>query len=295
MATTVPKAFDEFSEKLQPTANQLSTIASRRTAVEGYLKESFGAGSNMPLTHLRIIGSAGRKTLIRPVDDLDVFAVFDDTLVWDTYRSNSQKLITRVRNALSGYRIETVGTRGQAVRLFYTSGPHVDITPAFPVINPLTRNTHGYYIPAGDRSWVQTDPYQHHDFMAQRNQELGGHLKPLVRKLKRWNNVHSKRLKSFHLEVLTQRVFSSLNANSREALEMFFYYAGALLHVQDPAGYSGDLASRLTVNQEQAVNQSFSTAYNHVRSARTAESNGDVPEALRQWRIVFGNEFPSYG
>jgi SMODS domain-containing protein len=295
MATTVPKAFDEFSAKLNPTDAQESMLATRRTAVEGYLKDSFGAGSNMPLTTLRIIGSAGRKTLIRPVDDLDVFAVFDDSQVWDTYRLNSQKLITRVRNALSGYSIQTVGTRGQAVRLFYTSGPNVDITPAFPVGNPLLGGVNGYVIPAGDGSWVRTDPYEHHDFMAARNQELGGHLKPLVRKLKRWNNVHSKRLKSFHLEMLTQRSFSSMNGNSRSALEMFFYYAGVFLHVNDPAGYSGDLASGLTANQEQAIKQSFSTAYNHVLSARAAESRGDVTEACRQWRIVFGNEFPAYG
>lgn len=295
MATTVPKAFDEFSEKLKPTANQESTLVSRRTAVEGYLTDSFGAGSNMPLKHLRIIGSAGRKTLIRPVDDLDAFAVFDDTQVWDTYRSNSQKLITRVREALAGYSIQTVGTRGQAVRLFYTDGPNVDITPAFPVGNPLLSFSDGYVIPAGDGTWMQTDPYEHHDFMAARNQELGGYLKPLVRKLKRWNNVHSKRLKSFHLEMLTQRSFSSMNGDSRAALEMFFEYAGLFLHVQDPAGYSGDLASNLTANQEQAVTQSFTTALGQVRSARAAEANGDVADACRQWRIVFGNEFPAYG
>lgn len=295
MATTVPKAFDEFSAKLTPTANQWATISSRRSTVEGYLTDSFGGDSNMPLTTLRIIGSAGRRTLIRPVDDLDVFAVFDDSQVWDTYRSNSQKLITRVRQALDGYRIETVGTRGQAVRLFYTSGPNVDITPAFPIVNGLTGTTNGYYIPAGDGSWVQTDPYQHHDFMAQRNQELGSRLKPLVRKLKRWNNVHSRRIKSFHLEVLAQSIFSSLGGDSREALELFFANAGASLHVQDPAGYSGDLAAGLTFNQEHDIKQSFTNALGHVRSARAAEAIGETAEALRQWRIVFGNEFPAYG
>jgi len=295
MATTVPKAFDEFSSKLNPTANQWATISDRRSTAEGYLTASFGAGSNMPLTQFRIIGSAGRKTLIRPVDDLDVFAVFDASHVWDTYSSNAQKLITRVREALSGYSIETVGTRGQAVRLFYTAKPHVDITPAFPVSNFFTGQPDGYYIPAGDGTWVQTNPYKHHDSMSQRNQELGSHLKPLVRKLKRWNNVHSRRIKSFHLEVLTQSIFSSLGSDSREALELFFANAGPCLHVQDPAGYSGDLAAGLTFNQEHDLKQSFTTALGHVRSARAAEAIGDVTEACRQWRIVFGNEFPASG
>lgn len=131
--------------------------------------------------------------------------------------------------------------------------------------------------------------------MVHRNKALDGYLKPLVRKLKRWNKVHSSRVKSFHLEVLTQAVFSSLGGDSRAALEVFFEYAGNHLHVTDPAGYSGDLAANLTTTQEQAIQQSFTSALGHVQSARAAEAQSDPAEAMRQWRIVFGNEFPSYG
>jgi hypothetical protein len=294
VATTVAQAFVEFADKLRPTAAQEATIASRRTAVEGFMAQAYGPTSNMPLQQTEVIGSAGRKTLIRPVDDIDVFCVFDDTLVWGQYQSNSQQLLYRVREALTGYRVETVGSRGQAVRLFYTSGPNVDITPAFPVFGVLGLQQ-GYYIPRGDGGWQQTDPYRHHEFMVQRNQELGGYLKPLVRLLKRWNRVHSSRLKSFHLEIMTQALFSSIGGNTREAVAMFFDHAGGYLHVNDPASYSGDLASALTYNQEQAIKQSFITAAGQVQRARDAEAVGDVSEALRQWRMVFGTEFPSYG
>ena len=170
----------------------------------------------------------------------------------------------------------------------------MDITPAFPVTGILGLQQ-GYYIPKGDGGWQQTDPYQHHDFMAERNQQLGGYLKSFVRKLKRWNNVHSRRLKSFHLEVMAQAVFSTLGSNSREAFEVFFANASYYLHVNDPTGYSGDLAGSLSQNQIQAITQSFSTALDHVGRARTAEGEGDIAEALRQWRIVFGSEFPAYG
>jgi hypothetical protein len=199
-----------------------------------------------------------------------------------------------VREALTANRVETIGARGQAVRLFYDSAPHVDITPAFRVFD-LFRKQQGYYIPRGDGGWQQTDPYVHHDFMAKRNQELDGHLKRVVRLLKRWNRVHSARLESFHLEVITQAVFATLGTNSREAVAVFFRHAGSHLHVDDPAGYSGDLASTLSYSQEQAIRQSFQTAQAHADSARQAEANGKVQEAIRQWRIVFGDEFPAYG
>lgn len=294
MATTVAQAFVEFGAKIAPTTAQEQTIASRRTAVEGFLAKKYLSNSTMPLTHVRTIGSAGRKTLIRPVDDLDVFAVFDDSQVWSSYQYDSKQLLYRVREALAGYSVQTVGSRGQAVRLFYTSGPHVDITPAFPV-KDFWGQPAGYYIPKGDGGWQQTDPYKHHDFIATRNQELGGYLKPLVRLLKRWNSVHSSRLKGFHLEVMTQAIFSSLGSNTRDAVVMFFEYAGGRLHVNDPAGYSGDLASSWSWQKQQDVQQSFTTAHDRAAEALQAESGGNPAEAIRLWRIIFGSEFPSYG
>ena len=294
MALTVPKAFNEFAAIIKPTASQEQTITTRRTAVRGFLLEKYYAGSVMPLIETKVIGSAGRKTLIRPVEDIDVFCVFDDSKVWSTYKPNSQQLLYRVREALDGYSVKTVGSRGQAVRLFYSNGPNVDITPAFRVFNFFGTQT-GYYIPRGDGGWQQTDPREHGTFMAARNETLGYHLKPLVRLLKRWNRAHGSRLSSFHLEVIAQASFKSLGGNSRAAMRVFFEYAGSHLHVSDPAGYSGDLSASLSRNQLGAIRQSFAYALDHVGRAQAAESQGDVREALRQWRIVFGDEFPSYG
>ena len=65
-------------------------------------------------------------------------------------------------------------------------------------------------------------PYAHDDWITQRHKDLNYRLKPLVRMLKRWNNVHSKYLKGFHLEVVTATVLSSLENDSRGACEKFF-------------------------------------------------------------------------
>jgi hypothetical protein len=295
MATTVPQAFKEFAEKLKPTAAQEETIAARRASVESYLVAAYPSGSLMPLLQTRVIGSAGRKTLIRPVDDIDVFAVFDDREVWGQYESDSKQLLYRVREALDGYSVKTVGSRGEAVRLFYTDGLNVDITPAFPLYNRIFRNQEGYVIPYGNGQWIRTDPYEHHDFMAMRNKSLDNHLKPLIRILKRWNRVHSSRLKSFHLEMIAQEVFASLSGNVRLNLLMFFRDADRHLHVKDPAGYSGDLAASLTRKQQDDIKQSFAYALDHAERAQEADARSDVEESLRQWRIVLGEEFPSYG
>lgn len=186
MATTVPKAFDEFAATIKPTPTQGQAITVRRGSVRRFLLAEYGPGSRMPLLDVTVIGSAGRKTLIRPVEDIDVFCVFERRHVWGSYRHDSKQLLYRVREALDGYSVKTVGSRGQAVRLFYNDGIYVDVTPAFRR-RDFWGSDSGYIIPRGDGEWQPTDPYVHHQFIARRNEELGNNLKPLVRKLKRWN------------------------------------------------------------------------------------------------------------
>jgi hypothetical protein len=107
--------------------------------------------------------------------------------------------------------------------------------------------------------------------------------------------VHSGRLRSFHLELLVQASFGSLGGNMRSATQKFFEWAPRYLHVNDPAGYSGDLAGGLSKAQEHDILQSFATEADRARRAQAEETAGKPWEALRLWRIVFGDEFPSYG
>jgi hypothetical protein len=187
-----------------------------------------------------------------------------------------------VRDALNTkYSATVVGARGQAVRLFYKQTPHVDIAPAFAVTGG-----NGWVIPAGDRRWIQTDPFLHNRFLDRRNKELDGHLKPLIRLLKRWNAVHSRRFRSFHLEMVAQQCFASMSGSMRYGLRGFFNWAQSRLDVADPAGYSGNLA---------AVLNSLATSYERAQRAIEAEKGGKHSEAMRLWRVLLGNEFPAYG
>jgi hypothetical protein len=288
VATTTAKAFDEFLAKIALTDTQWDTVASRKATTHKYLSESFGATSNMPLLSTKLIGSAGRKTIIRPLDDIDVLAVFDDSEVWSTYQWDSWSFINRIRNALNKFAVEIVGTRGQAVRLFYKVPPHVDIAPVF-------KYTSGSYaLPDGKGGWLTTNPDYHQGYLDTRNAQLGYHLKPMARMLKRWNNVHSHRLKSFHLEVMVANIFISLGSDYRDAAYQFFGKAPYYLNVTDPAGHSGDLAANLTWKQQQDIMTSSNSARDKTRVALEAEAEGDHEEAIRQWRMVFGSEFPSY-
>lgn len=292
MALTTAKAFDEFSAAITPTVAMDLMMKQRRADVERTLKEAF-AGSNIPLLQTRLIGSAARSTITKPVTDIDVMAVFDDKQVWATYRGDSRKFLYRVRDKLNEkYRAQEVGARGQAVRLFYKQEPHVDIAVVFP------HDHGGYVLPSGDGSWIRTGPEAHDKFLSDRNAALGGNLKRFTRMVKKWNDAHSKNLRSFHLEMIVQACFSSLGSNSRDAFDIFFRDAGNHLSVNDPAGYGGNLGSYLGFLTFLGISPVYTSLQNgreRVKRARAAEAKGDHKTAIGIWQWLLGPKFPNYG
>jgi hypothetical protein len=153
----------------------------------------------------------------------------------------------------------------------------------------------GYALPAGTGGWLTTDPDQHESWITGRHSELNYQLKPMIRMIKRWNSVHSKYLKSFHIEVMVANTFSSMNNDSRDGCEKFFRWAPNFIDVRDPAGHSGNLSTYLTWAQRTRVVSNMQSAQQRAAQAVYAEQQGNHVEAIRLWRIIFGDEFPAYG
>ena len=289
MARTVAQAFNQFSARTALTQSQRASIASRVVLVRQRLVAQFPTTSNMPLLSVDLMGSADRSTVSAPPEDVDVLALFDHRQVWPQYASNSKNFLYRVRDAYKGNRIKVVGARGQVVRLFYTSGPYVDVAPVFRYANT------GYVLPRGDGGWIPTNPDQHRIWVAHRHKALNNQLTRFVRMLKQWNRAHSQRLSSFHLEVMVGSMFTMLSNNSRSNSALFFAKAAGFLDVEDPAGQTGKLTTGMTPLQRFATLQSFKAAAERAASAQNAERRGNPKEAIRLWRIVFGDSFPAFG
>ena len=135
MSLTTAQAFTSFITTISLTDKQKLEVSTKRSATEGYLRSAFPSSSNMPLSRCILIGSADRSTLIRPLNDVDVMAHFaNKDQVFETYRHKSGEFLQRIRKALDAKTtIKNIGARGQAVRLFYVNGAHVDIAPVFSV------------------------------------------------------------------------------------------------------------------------------------------------------------------
>jgi hypothetical protein len=264
-----------------------SIINARKDRVVENLTAAFPPTSDLPFSHAILMGSAAKGTIVRPIDDIDVLAVFSNANgAWETYRLDSQAFLYRVRRAYNGLSTAQVGARGQAVRIFFDHGGHVDVAPVFSYGNDV------YGIPGGDGGWINTAPTVANAWFAKKHADLGYDLAPLVRFLNKWNNAHSKRLRSFHLETIAGNTFGTLGGNRQSALHSFFAWAPSYLDVSDPGNQSGTLSNYLTWAGRQEVNQSLASAAERSLKANEAEARGDHDEAKRLWRVILGASFP---
>lgn len=289
MALTTAQAFATFLENVTATDYQRNTlIPARKRTVDERLSEKFPSTSDMPYAHGILMGSASKATIIRPVDDVDVLAVFDNVNgSWSKYWNDSKSFIYRIRDAYNGVSIQQVGTRGQAVRVFYDGGGHVDVAPVFRQSGDV------YHLPNGTGGWILTAPVVANSWFAQRSKTLDYRLAPLVRLAKAWNRAHSKRMQSFHLETVAATAFASIGTNYRVNLQQFFEWAPKWLDVSDPGGQGGSLSSYLTSTGRQELVRALNAAADRAKRANEAEAGGDHSEAKRLWRIVLGDDFPT--
>lgn len=290
MSKTMSQAFTEFSENIAITEYQKTSIVEgRMEVVKKTLTDAFPSTGDLPFVWGKLIGSAAKGTIVRPMDDIDVLAFFSNKdQVWNTqYRFDSQKFLYRVKRAYGDGVDIDVGARGQTIRIFFQTGGHVDVAPVF------RESADKYIIPAGDGSWLPTSPLLGTQWYLDKNKALGSNLTPLVRLLKKWNQNHSKRLRSFHLETIAANVFSSLSSNPKNGLLRFFEWAPGALNVEDPGGQSGILSTYLNQFSRSEVMKSLDLAHDRVARAIEAEEKDKMDDAFALWQMVLGPDFPN--
>ncbi|SRR6266542_2657957 len=131
VALGTSQAFAEFEARLRLTEAQRERVKGRAAATREFLERSFPSTYELALRSSSLMGSAARGTIVRPLTDLDVMAVFrNKNQVFEKYRRDSQAFLYRLRERIDARtQVTQVGARGQAVRLFYKDELHVDIAP----------------------------------------------------------------------------------------------------------------------------------------------------------------------
>jgi hypothetical protein len=284
---TTARAFAKLDDMIRLAPDDKAVVDARRDEAERALRAIFPPRCALPLVGVATIGSAGRDTIIRPLDEVDIFAVFSAAGgAWKRFRWDSRDLLLCVRNAIGGDRVQTIGTRGQALRVVYDSPPDVHLVPAFD--HPRA----GYVMPDRVGGWLPTRPERHASWA----EDLGPRVISAVRLLKAWNRVCGSHLRSFHIEALAGQVLAGRRLNTRQALATVFrHMSEAGLAVVDPAEVGGDLSTYLRPDDVAALGEAIRHARAYAEKAVVAEGEGRHEEAVALWAAVFGPEFPAFG
>lgn len=93
--TTTSQAMAQFLLDISITDYQKTSIVEgRKATVIKNLTEGFPSSSDLPFSRAVLMGSAAKGTIVRPIDDIDVLAVFSNAnSAWDTYRYDSQAFL----------------------------------------------------------------------------------------------------------------------------------------------------------------------------------------------------------
>ncbi|CUU57772.1 hypothetical protein Ga0074812_114120 [Parafrankia irregularis] len=284
---TTARAFAKLDDLVRLSENDRAVIDERRAEAERALRSIFPPRCALPLVGVATIGSAGRDTMIRPLDEVDIFVVFSAAnSAWKRFRWDSRDLLVCVRNAIGGDRVQTIGTRGQALRIVYDAAPDVHLVPAFD--HPRA----GYVIPDRVGGWLPTRPERH----ASWTMDLGPRVISAVRLLKAWNRVCGSHLRSFHIEALAGQVLAGRGLNTRQGLAEVFRYMDEIgLAVGDPSDIRGDLSSYLRRDDLDDLAVYVRQARDFSARAVAAERAGRHEEAVSLWGTIFGPEFPTFG
>lgn len=292
---TVSDRFSILSRALQPTTSGVERTDLHRMTIKSRLESSFS------LSKLLTIGSASRQSAIRSASDVDLLAVFSRV---EVRRGNgyvtSDTLVNRVRQDLGArYTSTAVRRDGQAIVLGFAQGERsFDVVPGYFHEFRGGAKAPVYMIPNGSGGWLETAPEAHGRYLAAANVMTAGKLRKTVQFIKHWKSCRSTpiALASIYLELFlaSQRICVGAKGYSQCLYEGFrALHQHGCRPMVDPVGVAGTLYSVQTQAQGNALLSSVAYAYEHSEIAMRAEARGDVREAVRQWAIVFNNQFPN--
>jgi hypothetical protein len=292
---TIDEAFRKFRTCLETTDTEDAAASRRQQKIRGQLDES-GA---FTVVRTFLTGAYRRHTKTKPLRDVDIMIVLNDTRYLDLH---PRKILEDIRDMLAPhYGEERVCTDRRAVRVDFgtehvgdLSGDVVsfDVVPAF--------EDNGRYLIPDDQlgTWIPTNPEVHAELATAANQRFDGQWKPLVKMIKKWNQVNGSPVEpSFLIEVMALDLISGpwTGSHPRELRQFFASAADRIAdRWPDPAHAGPDISDSLDSDPAKmgTARKALQEAERACTQAIRLDRDGRTGDALATWRSLFGNLFP---
>lgn len=237
---TVLQYFNDFASRLNLTDKQIESVNASRDRILTALQSS----SKIYLIYQKpcfYTGSYSRDTIIRPLDDIDLYIRIDYSK--HANGKNPREIMLLFMQALR----KTLPLTPMKI-----SPPCVEIKfsdkkfEVVPVVS-YKDNDDLYDIPTSDlNGWEQCYPTLPNKWLTQANKRNGGLFIPLIKMIKQWirNNNLRTPIKSFHIELITDLVFSKyIIGNYPQGIFIWFFAVNELFlfnnrpFIPEPEGY----------------------------------------------------------
>lgn len=274
---TLNKAIDGFIENISVTDKQEDVIDGAHSNIESHLMDE---DSPLSVKEVFLNGSYVRDTMIRPLDDIDIFAVIDKSDYNDNgERPNPQTVLTKFKDYLNGipdYK-DKVSQDRPCVTITLNK-LHIDVLPAL-------REWGLLYIPnEGLDGWILTDPKTHTQNLDSVNDLRNGMVKDVVKAVKSWKRLNDLRIPSFHIEEIAISIFGFYSLDNLEEGIRKWYINAEYYIKKDRFN---------TEQQYENARDSINDVADKLKDAKSKKDNKNESGAIKIWHEVFGKDFPT--
>jgi len=289
---SVSEAFAKLIDRFQPTSVELQSAERHASQIKTRLSQSF------TLRKLLVAGSYARQTYIHNSSDVDLFAVFarDDLRKGGHYVSSATALGKLKRELEGRYPSTSVYKDIHAIVVCFSDGSRIDVVPL--IFQEMTSSNWPLYrMPDGSHDWMGTSPELHSQYIKNADEKSRGKLRRTAQIIKFWRECRTPRvpLSSFHIEMLLASfgICEGIKSYAECVTEALQLLAERDCHaLRDPLQVCGNIEATKSILQRDTTLRSIIHSRSHAKDALYAERHGDIPEAKRQWNIVFCNQFP---
>lgn len=287
------EAFRKFRKNLNTTPTEDKSASSRQQRIREQLDAALDIETDF------LTGAYKRQTKTKPLRDVDIMIVLTDTGYLDRH---PRDVLDVVRDALvPHYGEQRVCCDRLAVRVDFGITVVDDVSDevvSFDVVPAFAHRDH-YLIPddvLGE--WIHTNPQTHATLATAANQNFSEQWKPLVKMIKKWNDVHDRPIQpSFLIEVMALKLITGeWTGDHRRELRQFFASAADSIDAgwADPAGLGPDISDVLDTDplKMDRARAALREAEAACTVAINLERSGRTGDALAAWRALFGPLFP---
>lgn len=274
--STLIQSVEKFIENISVTDRQEDNIDASFKNLSNHLLDE---NSNLSVQDVFLNGSYARDTIIRPLDDIDLFAVIDDSDYSDNgLDPNPQTVLTKFKNYLNSiYDYEGKVKQDRPCVTIHLSDKNFDVLPSL-------RKAGALYIPNDALAgWTFTDPKTHTAQLNETNKRRHYKVKGVVKAVKQWKRENYQNIPSFHIEEVAIEIFNFYDfTNYEEGIRLWFEMAERYLKKER---FKSD-------DEYDKVKNKVGNVKRMLAEAKRLSDDNKVGYAKKIWKEIFGREFP---